>query len=130
MVSIGSGELKLSGKELGTSEPKRPILVCVRYESHNNVAWRNTASISELLHQRFIECFLHGPTARTGRDLKDHPVRSSLDAETGILDDHSGWLMFSDDLIAVAFRHVEGVDHHLVGDVQYPFDLAFRTPLN
>ena len=38
-VSIGSGELKLSGKELSASEPKRPILVGVRYESHNNVAW-------------------------------------------------------------------------------------------
>src|SRR6185312_3894857 len=46
---------------------------------------------------------------------------------TGILDDHSGWQMFSDDLIAVARGHVEGVDHHLMGDVQYPFDLVFRT---
>src|ERR1700748_2963900 len=38
--------------------------------------------------------------------------------------------MLSDDLIAIALRHLEGVDQRFMRDVQYPFDLAFRTTLN
>jgi hypothetical protein len=54
----------------------------------------------------------------------------SRHTETGILDDHSGWRMLSDDLITVALGHVKGLDHHFMGDVQYPFNLFFRTTRN
>ena len=99
--------LELSGEELSASKPKRPIFVGIRHESNDNVAWCNAACSLQLLHQLSVERLLHGPTARAGRDLKDHFVRTSLDAETRILDDHSGWRMFSDNLIAVALGHVE-----------------------
>src|SRR5712671_2293350 len=115
--------LELSCKELSPSEPKRPIFVRVRYESDDNIAWCDTAHSIQFLHQRIIERLLHRAAARAGRDLKDQYFRSSHDTETRILNDHSGWRMFSDDLISVVLGHVERFDQNLVGGAQYHIDL-------
>src|SRR5713226_2785059 len=104
---LGFDRLELAGEELRASEPKRPIFVCIRHESDEDVAWCDAACSLQLLHQRSIERFLHNPTARTGRHLKDQHVRSSHDTETRILNDHSGWRMLSNNLIAIAIGHIE-----------------------
>src|SRR4029077_12180785 len=122
---LGSGfdRLELSCKKLSPSESKRPIFVRVRYESDDNIAWRDTAHGIQFLHQRIIERLLHGSAARAGRDLKNQYFRSSHDTETRILNHHSGWRMFSDDLISVVLGHVERFDQNLVGGAQYHIDL-------
>ena len=83
---------------------------------------RSTSSAVELLVRRVA--------AWPAGHLQENDLVGARDAQAGILDDQARGLVLIDDLVAVAHRHAERLDHRLVRGIEEDLQLGVGATLD
>ncbi|CDA00724.1 unknown [Klebsiella variicola CAG:634] len=86
--------------------------------------------LRQLLLQQGEEALLLRLAARAGIDPHHHQIPRAGQSEAGIVNHHMVGFVFVNNLVAVAFRYLEGTQHGAMGGIQQGSDLLFRTAFN
>ena len=122
--------IQLTCQELRLSEAETPIGAAVFDQRKHDIFGRDPAALVQILGHNAIESLLHLLRTRLRRHVDQDALVAAIKTKPRILHDKAIRLVFSHDLVAVAERNFERVDHRTMDRVEQVGNLGLRPTLD